>query len=75
MIFVTDGATQTTQTHIRRNTAKTQEVDTKTVPFAVSEGQTDGEAMSIVPAALIVIMALSGGTILFLAVREVIRGR
>jgi hypothetical protein len=31
--------------------------------------------MSIVPAALIIVMALSGGTVVFLAIREVIRGR
>ena len=31
--------------------------------------------MFIVPTALIVVMALSGGTTIFLAVREVIRGK
>ena len=31
--------------------------------------------MSIVPAALIIVMALSAGTVVFLAIREVIRGR
>ncbi len=31
--------------------------------------------MFIVPAALICVMALSGGAVIFLAIREVIRGR